>query len=75
MKKIILGLGFCLAVAFTASAQRYAIIDTKYILDKMPDYKQAQKTIDATAPNKKERKMLKNITSQSFSQNLRYEVR
>ena len=49
MKKIIFGLGFCLAMAFTGLAQRYAIIDTKYILDKMPDYKQAQKTIDATA--------------------------
>ncbi len=49
MKKILLGLGFCLMMAFTASAQKYAIIDTKYILDKMPDYKQAQKTIDATA--------------------------
>ena len=49
MKKILFGLGFCLTMAFTASAQKYAIIDTKYILDKMPDYKQAQKTIDATA--------------------------
>jgi len=49
MKKILFGVGFCLTMAFTASAQKYAIIDTKYILDKMPDYKQAQKTIDATA--------------------------
>ena len=49
MKKILLGLSFCLAIGFTASAQRYAIIDTKYILDKMPEYKQAQKTLDATA--------------------------
>lgn len=41
MKKIIL---FCIsAVLLTASvsAQRYAIIDTKYILDKMPEYKDA----------------------------------
>src|SRR5688572_9014499 len=29
-------------VAFTAQAQRYAIIDTKYILEKLPEYKQAQ---------------------------------
>jgi outer membrane protein len=49
MKKILFGLSVCLMMAFTATAQRYAIIDTKYILDKMPDYKQAQKTIDATA--------------------------
>ncbi|MGI8952747.1 MAG: OmpH family outer membrane protein [Chitinophagaceae bacterium] len=28
--------------AFAANAQRYAVIDTKYILDKMPEYKDAQ---------------------------------
>ena len=27
-------------------AQRYAIVDTKYILDKMPDYKEAQTRLD-----------------------------
>ncbi len=40
------------AILFTAAAslaQRYAIIDTRYILDKMPDYAAAQKKIDATA--------------------------
>ena len=30
-------------------AQQYAIIDTKYILDKMPDYKDAQKKLDDIA--------------------------
>lgn len=35
--------------AFTAQAQRYAIIDTKYILDKMPEYKTAQKQLDDIA--------------------------
>jgi hypothetical protein len=30
-------------------SQRYAIIDTKYILDKMPDYKDAQKQLDDIA--------------------------
>ena len=34
-----------------AHAQRYAIIDTKYILDKMPDYKLAQKNLDDVAAN------------------------
>jgi outer membrane protein len=29
-----------------ANAQRYGIVDTKYILDKMPDYKEAQKKLD-----------------------------
>jgi outer membrane protein len=32
-----------------AQAQRYAVIDTKYILDKMPDYKTAQKQLDDIA--------------------------
>ncbi|HYK56778.1 MAG TPA: OmpH family outer membrane protein [Flavisolibacter sp.] len=42
---------FCL-VALSASkghAQRYAVIDTKYILDKMPEYKTAQKSLDDVA--------------------------
>ena len=49
MKKIVLSL--CMVAGFTlaAVAQRYAIIDTRYILDKMPEYKEAQKTLDATA--------------------------
>jgi outer membrane protein len=32
--------------AGNALGQRYAIVDTKYILDKMPDYKEAQKKLD-----------------------------
>jgi outer membrane protein len=32
--------------ASTAVAQRYAVIDSKYILDKLPDYKEAQKKLD-----------------------------
>ena len=49
MKKLFL-LGACtiLFAAFT-QAQRYAIIDTKYILDKMPEYKTAQKGLDDAA--------------------------
>ena len=35
--------------AFAANAQKYAIIDTKYILDKMPEYKDAQKQLDDIA--------------------------
>lgn len=46
MKKFIL-LALCTVVlAAFSQAQRYAIIDTKYILDKMPEYKQAQKQLD-----------------------------
>jgi len=46
MKKIILSAVVCCCLALTASAQRYAIIDTKYILDRVPDYKDAQKKLD-----------------------------
>ena len=46
MKKIII-LAVCfLAFAGIGQAQRYAVIDTKYILDKIPDYKDAQKKLD-----------------------------
>jgi len=45
MKKIILlACGLWLAT-LTVEAQRYAVIDTRYILDKMPDYKEAQKKL------------------------------
>jgi len=40
-----------LSFAAVTQAQRYAIIDTKYILDKMPDYKLAQKNLDDVAAN------------------------
>src|ERR1700760_671808 len=39
-----------LALFFSTHAQeRYAIVDTKYILDKMPEYKEAQKKLDQTS--------------------------
>ena len=46
MKRILLIVGFMIAVAFTASAQRYAVIDSKYILEKLPDYKESQTKLD-----------------------------
>ncbi len=46
MKKLLLSVFVIVALAFTVEAQRYAIIDTKYILDKIPDYKEAQKKLD-----------------------------
>src|SRR5688572_12629972 len=46
MKKILLSSALLLLIAFNATAQRYAIVDTKYILDKIPDYKQAQLALD-----------------------------
>ncbi len=36
-------------ITLSATAQKYAIIDTRYILDKMPEYKQAQSQIDNIA--------------------------
>ena len=36
----------CIFLSVFAFAQRYAIVDTKYILDKMPEYKQAQTKLD-----------------------------
>lgn len=46
MKKILL-LAFCsMLFAFQVNAQRYGIVDTKYILDKIPEYKEAQKKLD-----------------------------
>ncbi len=41
MKKILIVITIALATTLSVSAQRYAIIDTKYILDKMPEYKDA----------------------------------
>ncbi|MGE5107628.1 MAG: OmpH family outer membrane protein [Sphingobacteriales bacterium] len=46
MKKLILAAIITVFAGFTASAQRYAIIDSKYILEKLPDYKDAQKKLD-----------------------------
>ncbi|MFM9908537.1 MAG: OmpH family outer membrane protein [Chitinophagaceae bacterium] len=46
MKRILL-LVFCtVLLAFGSFAQRYGIVDTKYILEKIPDYKEAQKKLD-----------------------------
>ncbi len=46
MKRIILSIACSLLVAFAANAQRYCVIDSKYILDKMVEYKDAQTKID-----------------------------
>jgi len=49
MKKILL-IACCMALFTSAlKAQKYAIIDTKYILDRLPEYKQAQKQLDDVA--------------------------
>jgi outer membrane protein len=45
MKNILFALVFVLGAAVAAHAQRYAIIDTKYILSKLPEYVDADKKL------------------------------
>mgnify|MGYP001166031944 FL=1 len=46
MKKIFIAALFSLFATMAANAQRYAVIDSKYILDKIPEYKEAQTRLD-----------------------------
>lgn len=49
MKKILLAASFVLLTGLAAKAQRYCVIDSKYILEKVPDYNNAQKQLDAAS--------------------------
>ncbi|HMU98440.1 MAG TPA: OmpH family outer membrane protein [Chitinophagales bacterium] len=49
MKKVFLLFGLFVMVASSAMAQRFAYIDTKYILDKLPEYTKAQSLLDNQA--------------------------
>ncbi|MEZ4922642.1 MAG: OmpH family outer membrane protein [Crocinitomicaceae bacterium] len=46
MKKVLVTLIVLLGLANLASAQRYAYVDTQYILDKVPEYQKAQEELD-----------------------------
>ena len=46
MKKILIFASSLLLFTMASRAQRYAVVDTKYILDQMQDYKDAQKKLD-----------------------------
>ena len=46
MKRIVLGLLMVAGLSLTATAQRYCVIDSKYILEKIVDYKDAQTKLD-----------------------------
>ncbi len=46
MKKLLILATCFMLIATVSNAQRYAIIDSKYILDKLPEYKDAQKLLD-----------------------------
>ena len=48
MKNTVFTLCFLLLGLF-AQAQKYAVIDTRYILDRMPEYKAAQQSLDRMA--------------------------
>jgi outer membrane protein len=49
MKNFLLAACALWLISFAADAQKYAIIDTRYILDKIPEYKQAQAQLDNIA--------------------------
>ncbi len=49
MKKLLFVICSLWLASFTAQAQKYAIIDTRYILDKMSEYKTAQLQLDDIA--------------------------
>lgn len=46
MKKLIFLLTVTLMSVFSTNAQRYCVIDSKYILENIPEYKQAQTKLD-----------------------------
>ncbi len=46
MKKIIIFISCFLMLGFASLAQRYAVIDSKYILEKLPEYKESQTKLD-----------------------------
>ena len=49
MKKILLTACSILLIVLASTAQKYVIIDTKYILDKLPEYRSAQAKLDDIA--------------------------
>jgi len=49
MKKLVLSAVCLLTIVTVGFSQSYAVVDTKYILEKMPEYKDAQKKLDATS--------------------------
>ena len=49
MKNILFTLCLLASVGIGHAQARYAIVDTKYILDKLPEYKEAQKRLDQTS--------------------------
>ena len=46
MKKLIIVISCLFLIAFTSNAQRYGVIDSHYILEKLPEYKESQTKLD-----------------------------
>ncbi|MEO6455680.1 MAG: OmpH family outer membrane protein, partial [Ginsengibacter sp.] len=46
IKKLVLSGLFAVSIICSIYAQRYAVIDSKYILEKLPEYREAQKKLD-----------------------------
>lgn len=46
MKKVIVAALLFIGTGFAAQAQKYCVIDSKYILEKIPEYSTAQKQLD-----------------------------
>jgi outer membrane protein len=49
MRKIICGMVFMFMLVSAAEAQRFAYVDSEYILEQMPEYKAAQNELDVLA--------------------------
>jgi len=49
MKKTIITICCLLTLTLAGFSQHFAVVDTKYILDKVPEYKDAQKRLDQTS--------------------------
>jgi outer membrane protein len=46
MKKLVLIISCFLCMGLALNAQRYAVIDSRYILEKLPEYKESQTKLD-----------------------------
>ncbi len=51
MKKVFATFAFIVLLASSSWAQKFAFVDTEYILAQIPEYKQAQSELDKTATN------------------------
>ncbi len=49
MKKILILIAFAALTAFDMEAQRFAVVDIEYVLNKMPEYEEAQTRLDQQA--------------------------